>query len=55
MTEHNLRYFGLAAISGLTVTGWLLNKLTPEITGAVFIALGTLVAADVIKHRNETK
>jgi len=54
MTDHNLRYYGLASISGLTAIGWVLNKLTPEITSAIFVALGALITADVIKHRNDT-
>jgi len=54
MTEHNLRYFGLAALTGLTIVGWILEKLTPEITTAVFAGIGALVVADVIKARNIT-
>ncbi len=51
MTEHNLRYFGLASLVGLTVVGWFLDKLTPEITTAVFAGIGALVVADVVKNR----
>ena len=49
----NLRYYGLGAICGLTAVGWLLDKLNPEITSAVFIAIGALVTADIAKHRND--
>ena len=55
MTEHNLRYFGLAALTGLTVVGWFLDKLTPEVTTAVFAGIGALVVADIVKHRNTVK
>ena len=51
MSDHNLRYFGLAALTGLTALGWFLDKLTPEITAAVFIALGGLVGLDMYKAR----
>jgi len=48
----NLRYYGLGALAGLTALGWAFDKLTPEITAAVFIAIGALITADVAKHRN---
>lgn len=52
MSTHNLRYFGLGAIVGLTALGWVLDKITPEITTAVFVALGVIITADVIKHKD---
>jgi hypothetical protein len=55
MSDHNLRYFGLAALTGLTALGWVLDKLTPEITAAVFIALGGLVGLDMYKARKVTE
>ncbi len=51
MSDHNLRYFGLGALVGLTALGWFLDKITPEITGAVFIAIGSLVGLDMYKNR----
>jgi len=53
MSEHNLRYYGLIALSGLTAVGWLLNKITPEITSGVFIAITTVVVLDLYKHRDD--
>ncbi len=47
----NLRYYGLGALTGLTVVGWLLDKLGPDITLAVFVAVGGILGADMIKHR----
>jgi len=52
MTD-NLRYFGLAGLIGITIVGWLLDKITPEITSAVFLAVGALITADIVKHRND--
>jgi len=49
----NLRYYGLGAITGLTVTGWILDKIPPEVTTAVFGAIGLLITADYIKHRKD--
>ena len=54
MTEHNLRYYGLASLTGLTVVGWILDKVPPEVTTAVFAGIGLLVTVDVIKNRNNT-
>ena len=53
MSDHNLRYFGLAGLVGLTTVGWLLDKLTPEITAAVFVAIGSLVGLDMYKHKSD--
>jgi len=55
MAEHNLRYFGLASLVGLTAVGWFLDKITPEITAAVFVAIGSLVGLDMYKHKASTK
>jgi len=54
MSEHNLRYFGLASLTGLTVVGWILDKLPEEITSAVFIAVATVITIDIYKNRNST-
>ncbi len=53
MSSHNLRYFGLGAIVGLTALGWILDKITPEMSTAVFVALGAIITADVVKHRDD--
>ena len=53
MSHGNLRYYGLGALVGLTALGWLLDKITPEITTAVFAALGVIITADYLKHRTE--
>jgi len=55
MSNHNLIYFGLASLTGLTVVGWLVDKLTADITAAVFTGIGVLVAVDVYKNRKSTK
>jgi len=49
----NLRYYGLASLTGLTVVGWFLDKIPPEVTTAVFAAVGVLITADYIKHRTD--
>ena len=49
----NLRYYGLGALTGLTIVGWLLDKTTPEITLAVFGVIGALVGADMLKHKDK--
>jgi len=55
MSHGNLRYYGLGALTGLTALGWILNKLTPEMTTAVFAALGLIITADYVKHKNDNK
>ncbi len=50
---HNLRYYGLGALTGLTALGWFLDKITPEITTAVFVALGVIITADYVKHKTD--
>ena len=49
----NLRYYTLGALTGLTITGWLLDKIPPDVTMAVFAAFGAVLTADIIKHRND--
>ena len=49
----NLRYYALGGICGLTALGWFLDKVPPEVTQAVFVALGAVITADYIKHRND--
>ncbi len=49
----NLRYYALASLSGLTVVGWILDKIPEEVTPAVFAAVGLVITADYIKHRND--
>ncbi len=55
MSTHNLRYFGMGALVGLTALGWILDEITPEITAAVFVALGAITTADVYKHKDDGK
>ena len=51
--EGNLRYYGLGSLTALTIVGWILEKVPPEITVAVFGAVSLIVTADVYKHRND--
>lgn len=51
--EGKLRYYGLAGLVGLTITGWILDKIPPEITIAVFSAIALIVTADVYKHKDD--
>jgi hypothetical protein len=51
MTNHNLRYYALGALTGLTALGWVLDKITPEISTAVFAVIGAVITADIVKHR----
>jgi len=53
MSSHNLRYYGLGSLMALTIVGWLLDKIPPEVTQAVFIAVGALITADYAKHRHD--
>ena len=50
--QGQLRYYGLGALTGLTALGWILDKITPEVTTAVFAALGAIITADYVKHKN---
>jgi len=49
----NLRYYALGSLTGLTIVGWILDKIPPEVTTAVFAAVGVVITADYIKHRND--
>jgi len=51
--EGKLRYYATGGLVGLTIVGWILDKIPPEVTLAVFAALGLLVTADVYKHRSD--
>lgn len=55
MTNHNLRYYALGSLTGLTVVGWILNKVPEEVTIAIFAALGLVITADWLKHKDEKK
>ena len=55
MSNGNLRYYGLGALTGLTALGWILDKVSPEVTTAVFVALGAIITADYTKHKNDNK
>ena len=48
-----LRYYGIGGLVGLTIVGWILDKIPPEITIAVFTALGLVVTADIYKHKDD--
>lgn len=54
MTSHNLRYYALGALTGLTAIGWVLDKITPEITTTVFAAIALIITADIVKHKSDT-
>jgi len=49
----NLRYYALGSLTALTVVGWILDKIPEEVTTAVFAAVGIVITADYIKHRND--
>ena len=53
MSAGNLRYYGLGALTGLTALGWTLDKVSPEVTTAVFVALGAIITADYAKHKSD--
>jgi hypothetical protein len=52
MPENSLRYYALGSATGLTIVGWLLDKLPPEVGQAVIAAVAVIAGADMIKHRN---
>ena len=53
MSHGNLRYYGLGAMTGLTALGWVLDRISPEIKAAVFVAIGAIITADYAKHKND--
>jgi len=55
MATHNLRYYALGSLTGLTALGWFLDKLPEEVTTAVFAALGIIITADWLKHKADSK
>ncbi len=58
MSEHNLRYYALAAYTGLAALFVALDKIDisdPTIAIAVLSPVAVVLGADVIKHRAETK
>jgi len=55
MSNHNLRYYGLGSLTGLTIIGWLLDKINDDITAAAFAGIGALIVADVYKNRKSSK
>jgi len=57
MAEHNLRYFALAAYTGLAALFVGLDKIDisdPSIAIAVLAPIAVILGADVIKHRANT-
>ncbi len=57
MSSHNLRYYALGAYAGLVALFVGLDKLplTENLAIALLAPIGIVVAADMIKARNETK
>ena len=58
MADHNLRYFALAAYTGLAALFVALDKIDisdPTIAIAVLSPVAIILGADVIKHRTNTK
>ncbi len=58
MSEHNLRYFGLAAYTGLVALFTGLDKIDvsdPTVAGALLAPIAIVITADIYKHRAETK
>ncbi len=56
MSEHNLRYYALAAYTGLAGLFVALDKIDisdPTIAIAVLAPVALVLGADVIKHRAE--
>jgi len=57
MSEHNLRYYGLAAYAGLVALFVGLDKLDisdPTIAGAILAPIALVITADIYKHRADT-
>ncbi len=58
MSEHNLRYFGLAAYTALVGLFVGLDKIDvsdPTIAGALLAPIAVVITADIYKHRSDTK
>tara|TARA_R110000787_G_scaffold248569_1_gene354125 strand:- start:39 stop:206 length:168 start_codon:yes stop_codon:yes gene_type:complete len=55
MTEGNLRYYGLAAYTGLVALFVVLDKIVFDQTTAVALLapVAILIGADYAKHRND--
>ena len=49
----NLRLYGLGALTLLTITGWVLDKIPIEVTLGAFAAVTLVVTADIYKHRSD--
>lgn len=58
MTEHNLRYFGLAAYTALVALFVGLDKVDisePTIAAALLAPIALVITADIYKHRSDKK
>ena len=58
MAEHNLRYFALAAYTGLSALLIGLDKVDvtdPTVAIALLGPIAVVLGADIVKHRNTTK
>jgi len=56
MTEHNLRYYALAAYTGLAALFVGLDKIDisdPTIAIAVLSPVAIVLGADIVKHRSK--
>lgn len=56
MSEHNLRYFGLGAYSGLVALFVGLDKVDisdPTIAAALLAPIALVITADIYKHRTD--
>ena len=51
METGKLRYAALAAGTGLVITGWIMDKLPPEVGPAVIAAIIGIATIDMYKHR----
>ena len=58
MTEHNLRYYGLAAYTGLTALFVGLDKVDisdPIVATALLAPIVIVLTADIYKHKDNKK
>jgi len=56
MTEHNLRYYGLAAYVGLVALFVGLDKVDisdPAIAAGLLAPIAVVITADIYKHRDD--